>query len=234
MVPDSSERLIRAGATLLCREHEVGDVKRIDISMPLFKGMPSFPGDPPLSVERLRSLEHGDPYNISRLSFGSHAGTHVDPPAHFVLSGATVDRLDLNSLNGPCRVVETDPRSGTVGPDEVVGLPPGTERVLFRTANSARWARSLEFFSDYVGLSTEGADALVERGIRLVGLDSLSVENDPSGTYPVHHILLRRGILILEGLLLDGVPRGEYLLECLPLRLRDGDGGPARATLVTE
>ena len=209
-------------------------MKRIDISMPLFPGMPSFPGDPPLAVERLRTLERGDPYNISRLSLGSHAGTHVDPPVHFVPGGRAVDRLDLGSLNGPCRVVETDSRSRTVGPEAVNGLPPGTERVLFRTANSARWARSLEFFSDYVGLSPEAANALVERGVRLVGLDSLSVENDPSGAFPVHHILLGRGILILEGLLLDGVPGGEYLLECLPLRLRDGDGGPARATLLSE
>jgi len=209
-------------------------MKRIDISMPLFPGMPSFPGDPPLAVERLRTLERGDPYNISRLSLGSHAGTHVDPPVHFVPGGRAVDRVDLGSLNGPCRVVETDSRSRTVGPEAVNGLPPGTERVLFRTANSARWARSLEFFSDYVGLSPAAANALVERDVRLVGLDSLSVENDPSGAFPVHHILLGRGILILEGLLLDGVPGGEYLLECLPLRLRDGDGGPARATLLSE
>jgi arylformamidase len=208
-------------------------MRRIDISMPLFPGMPSFPGDPSFDVVQLCSITRGDPYNLSGLSFGSHAGTHVDPFGHFVPGGATADHLDLDVLNGPCWVVDVDARAAHVGADDVARIPTGTTRVLFRTANSTRWARSLTFFPDYVGLTTAAADALVERKVRLVGIDALSVENDPSGSFPVHHSLLARGTLILEGLLLAAAPAAEYRLDCLPLSLRDGDGAPARATLVT-
>jgi arylformamidase len=208
-------------------------MRRIEISMPLFRGMPSFPGDPPFESTPLRSVAGGDPYNISGLSLGSHAGTHVDPPVHFVPGGTTVDDLDLGVLNGPCRVVQVDGHATSVGSEDVARIPNGTTRVLFRTANSPRWASALTFFPDYVGLSPAAADALVERGVRLAGIDALSIENDPSEAFPVHHALLGRGILILEGLLLAAAPAGAYELECLPLRLRDGDGGPARATLLT-
>jgi len=208
-------------------------MRRIDISMPLFRGMPSFPGDPLFDSAPIRSISRGDPYALSGLSLGTHAGTHVDPPVHFLHGGTTVDRIDLEALNGPCRVVEVDARATSVGAEDITRIPRGTVRVLFRTANSARWANSLTFFSDYVGLTPAAADALVERRVRLVGVDALSVENDPSEAYPVHRSLLGGGTLILEGLLLASAPPGEYGLECLPLRLRDGDGGPARAVLVT-
>jgi arylformamidase len=208
-------------------------MRRIDISMPLFPGMPSFPGDPPFLVTSVSSIARGDPYDLSGLSFGSHAGTHLDPVGHFVPGGATADEIDLEVLNGPCRVVDVDPSVTSVGVDDVAKVPFGTVRALLRTANSARWASSLTFFSDYVGLTPAAATALVERGVRLVGIDALSIENDPTESFPVHHSLLRRGTLILEGLLLAAAPAGEYRLECLPLRLRDGDGGPARAALVT-
>jgi arylformamidase len=205
--------------------------RHLDISMPLFAGMPSFPGDPEFCSAELRSIAKGDPYNLSGISMGTHAGTHVDPPVHFLPRGTTVDRIDLDLLNGPCRVVDVGAEAKAVRPDDVAQIPRGTARVLFRTSNSARWARSLTFFPDYVGLTPAAAEALLERQVRLVGVDALSVENDPSGAFPVHHLLLGRGALILEGLLLDDVAAGDYVLECLPLRLRDGDGGPARATL---
>lgn len=208
-------------------------MRRIDVSMPLFPGMPAFPGDPKFSSTPVRSLAAGDPYALSSLSLGSHTGTHLDPPSHFVPGGATIDQLDLEVVNGPCRVVDVDPRATAVGADDVAKLPTGTARVLFRTANSPRWATALSFFADYVGLSPAAAAALVQRKVRLVGIDALSIENDPSGKFPAHHALLGNGTIILEGLLLAAVAPGEYTLECLPLRLRGGDGGPARVTLLT-
>lgn len=208
-------------------------MQRIDISMPLYEGMPSFPGDPAFRSTRVRSTDRGDPYNLSELHLGSHTGTHVDPPVHFVRGGTTVDELDLGVLNGPARVVDVDPRSSFVGAVDAEKVPPGASRVLFRTANSARWAKSLAFFSDYVALRSDAASVLVQRGVRFVGIDALSIENDPSGQFPVHHLLLGHGTLILEGLLLEDAPAGEYSLECLPLRVRGGDGGPARAALLS-
>ena len=203
-----------------------------DVSMPLFEGTPTFPGDPTFQHRPVRSIERGDAYSVSALSFGSHAGTHVDPPCHFIAGGATVDRLDLEVLNGPCWVAGVPPDVRSVGPEEVGRLPEGTRRVLFRTSNSPRWQEKLEFFSDYVAVSESGARALVDRKVRLVGVDALSVESDASGRFPVHHRLLGEGVLIIEGLLLADVPEGPYELHCLPLDLKGGDGGPARAVLT--
>jgi arylformamidase len=206
-------------------------MRRFDVSMPLYVGMPSFPGDPDFQSHPTHSIARGDPYNLSGLTFGSHVGTHVDPPRHFLPDGPTIDEVDLEALNGPCEVVEVPNSAKEIGPDHVRPLPVGATRVLFRTGNSARWARRLEFFPDYVALGAAAADALIDRAVRLVGIDSLSIESDPAETYPVHHALLGHGVLILEGLLLSDVPPGRYHLECLPLRLKGGDGGPARATL---
>jgi arylformamidase len=203
----------------------------IDVSMPLFEGMPSFPDDPSFVLEPLARLRRGEPYDLSRLVLGSHTGTHLDPPSHFFPGGVSVDRLDLEALLGPCLVVEGGSNLRTVEAAELANVPRGTRRVLLRTANSARWARKLEFFEDYVGLSLDGARRLVEQGVRLVGIDALSVETDPSLRFPVHRELLGHGVAILEGLLLGGVGPGDYDLSCLPLPVRDGDGGPARAVL---
>lgn len=204
---------------------------RFDVSMPLFPGMPAFPGDPAFEARSVRSVDHGDAYSVSALTMSSHAGTHVDPPSHFVAGGETVDRLDLSRLNGPCRVVEIPGAAPSVGPEEATQVPSATTRVLFRTRNSLRWKEKLAFFPDYVALNEAGARVLLDRGVRLVGIDSLSVESDPTGRFPVHHLLLGNGALILEGLLLAEVPPGEYELDCLPIRVRGGDGGPARVVL---
>lgn len=204
----------------------------IDISMPLSETMPGFPGDPPFSSHPVHAIAKGDPYNLSGLAMGTHAGTHVDPPRHFLPEGATIDQVDPAQLNGRCRVVEVPDGVTAIGAEEVARIPGGTPRVLFRTANSPRWSRRLEFFPDYVAVDLGGARALTERGVRLVGIDSLSVERDPSGRFPVHHQLLGHGTLILEGLLLAEAAPGEYELHCLPLRLSGGDGGPARAVLT--
>jgi arylformamidase len=206
-------------------------VRVLDVSMPLFEGMPAFPGDPPFRTEPVARLARGDPYDLSRLTLGSHAGTHLDPPSHLLRGGRTVDRLDLATLSGPCRVIAVGSGGSDVARQELARLPAGTRRVLLRTPNSARWARKLEYFEDFVGLSLEAARLLADRGVRLVGIDALSVESDPSRRFPVHRELLGRGVVVLEGLLLGSAPPGRYDLVCLPLRLRAGDGGPARAVL---
>jgi arylformamidase len=208
-------------------------VRLLDVSMPIRPGMPSFPGDPAVATAPVKRIDRGDAYNLSTWSLGSHTGTHVDPPIHFVAGGATTDQLDLSVLNGPCRVVDVPATSREVGPAEVAGVPRGTTRVLFRTSNSARWAGAPRFFDDYVAVTDAGAAALLAAGICLVGLDALSVESDPSGRFPVHHRLLGGGALILEGLCLAPAVAGPYDLRCLPLDLVGGDGGPCRAVLAT-
>ena len=201
-----------------------------DISLPIRPAMPRFPGDPEVEVHPLSVAGPGT-YGVSALSLGSHTGTHLDPPGHFVPGGAAVDRLDLDALNGPCTVVEVPTTRRFIGSADLPAAARSDERLLFRTGNSERWAAGSDYFPDYVALTGEAARALLDRRPRLVGIDALSVENDPTGRYPVHRALLGAGIPILEGLVLAGVPPGEYELVCAPLRLADGDGAPTRAFL---
>ena len=185
-----------------------------------------------MRVQRVRSIEAGAAYNLSSLVIGSHTGTHVDPPVHFIPGGATIDELPMEALNGPCQVIEVPTGRARIDAAVVREVPAGTARVLFRTSNSERWRASGAFFDDYVALERGAADALVAAGVRLVGLDAFSIERDPTLTFPVHHRLLGSGVLILEGLLLGDVPAGAYELRCLPLRIAHGDGGPCRALLI--
>src|SRR5579862_7465774 len=152
----------------------------LDLSIPLGATTPTFPGDPAIRVSRVRSLDRGDPYCLSSIAMGSHSGTHLDAPAHFIAGGATVDTADLELLNGPALVVAVPASATAIGPAEVAGIPPGTLRVLFRTRNSERWAAGEAFFDDFVGVDDGGAAALLARGVRLVGVDGLSVEHDPT------------------------------------------------------
>ncbi len=206
-------------------------MRSIDISMPLRPDMPAFPGDPPFRSTPVQELARGDPYRLSRLELGSHTGTHLDPPGHFLVDGAAADAFDLDTLCGPCEVLEVRPRGPAIVAQELDALARGTTRVLLKTPNSARWTGGLRFFEDYVGLGLDAARRLIERGVKLVGLDALSIESDSSGSYPVHRALLSAGVTILEGLLLAAVEPGPYELLCLPLRIAGGDGAPARAVL---
>jgi arylformamidase len=199
----------------------------IDITRPVSADLPVWPGDPPVVIEPVARIEAGDPAAVSRLALGTHTGTHVDPPAHFLPGAATVDALPLEVLVGPAVVVEVPPAAGPVDARRLAGLviPVGTERLLFKSEGDAAGTGG--------PLTAEGARWLVERGIRLVGADTLSIER-PTGDYPVHRTLLGAGIVIVEGLDLSAVPAGRYRLVCLPLRIAGGDGAPARAVLITE
>jgi arylformamidase len=194
----------------------------IDISRPIGSDLPVWPGDPAVLVEPVARLEAGDVAAVSHLALGTHTGTHVDPPAHFVPGGATVDELDLDLLVGPA--VVADLTGGTpvdAARLDALGLPAGTTRLLLKTGCDGPTGL----------LSSEGAAWLVARGVQLVGADTLSIE-PPDGSYPVHRLLLGAGVIIVEGLDLTAAPAGRYGLACLPLRIEGGDGAPARAVLL--
>ena len=183
-----------------------------------------YPGDPSFSIERVMSLAKGEIANVSQMELGVHTGTHVDAPLHFVDGAAAVESLDLDVLVGPARVVEVI-GDGDVGPETV---PDGVERVLFKTRNSAAWARDA-FYEDYASISPKAASRLVEAGVKLVGIDYLSV-----GGVETHETLLRAGVVAVEGLDLRQIEPGTYTLVCLPLKLEGSDGAPARAILIDE
>ena len=194
----------------------------IDISVPIQTGMVTYPGDPQVRLERVTSIAEGESANISKLDLGVHSGTHVDAPVHFIEGAAGVDRLPLEVLNGLCLVV------GAARLDEsaVAAVPDGVERVLFKTPNSELWAQD-SFPDEFERLDGAAARAIVEHGVRLVGVDYLSV-----GDEEAHHVLLRAGVVPVEGLDLRGVEPGAYELHCLPLRLVGSDGAPARTILI--
>lgn len=204
-----------------------------DISMGVQPGMPVWPGDPPVSLERTESIADGGQANVSRIACSVHVGTHVDAPNHFVDEAPTVDKLALKVLVGRAYVVHL-PRAEVLDARvlQAAGIPPRTRRVLFRTRNSTQWARGERtFHKDYVAVAPSGAEWLVKKGVQLVGVDYLSVA--PFGqAVETHRILLSAGAVVVEGLYLADVKQGRYTLYCLPLKLIGSDGAPARAILV--
>lgn len=205
----------------------------IDISVGIYNGMPFYPGDPGAEIRPHHQIVKGDVANLSELHLGSHTGTHIDAPRHFIDEGAPVDKLPLDVLVGPARVIDmTRVKSSILKKDlEDAGIE-GVERLLVKSTNSALW-EAAGFQRDYVSFSAEAAGYLVESGVQLAGIDYLSIERFKSETHPVHHSLLEAGIIILEGVDLAGVEAGDYDLVCLPLKIVEGDGAPARAVLVT-
>jgi arylformamidase len=201
-----------------------------DVSVPLSPTLVGYPGDPAVEITPVAQLAWGDAANVSRLTMSSHSGTHIDAPRHFFAAGIPVDTLDLHVLIGPVRVY-TFPNATHITAADLQSLSfAGIQRVLFKTTNSQFWARP-SFQTNYVALLPSAADFLVQQGIQLVGIDYLSIDAAEEQDFPVHRILLGAGIVILEGLDLREVPAGDYELIALPLRLRDGDGAPARVIL---
>jgi arylformamidase len=207
----------------------------IDISLPLGADTLVWPGDPPIEVTRTLRIANGDPANVSELRIGTHSGTHVDPPIHFVEGGASIDELALDRVTGDALVADLRTANEPIGAErlEALGLPEGLKRLLLRTANSELW-RSLpvQFPDTYACLTPDAATWIVQRGIELVGTDFLSIEQKGASGHPVHHMLLENGVIIVEGLNLLQAEPGPYTLVCLPLNVVGGDGGPARALLV--
>lgn len=204
--------------------------------MPLEAGMACWPGDPPFTLEPVTTLEH-DGVRTSRLTMASHTGTHIDAPAHFVAGGKGIDEIAPEVLVGPCWVSQLDPDDGCVEPHHLQELPwQHTTRVILRTASTRLSPPgSLPVVFDVTApaghLSAASARLLVERGVRLIGIDSLSIDAADSIDLPAHRILLAAGVVVVEGLVLDGVDTGAYTLLALPLRIRGGDGAPCRALL---
>ena len=201
-----------------------------DISVPVRPGMVTYQGDPQVRLERALSIADGAVANISRLDFGVHTGTHVDAPLHFIDGAPGAESIALDALVGPAHVVDATRIEQVLDEESLRGidLPAGAERLLFKTRNSRLW--ELEKFShDFVYLTGGGARYLIGLGMRLVGIDYLSV-----GDEEAHRELLHAGVVPVEGLDLRGVKPGAYRLVCLPLRLVDSDGAPARAVLIRD
>jgi arylformamidase len=208
-----------------------------DVSVPVSAATPTYPGDPGIEIKQWAAIASGDAANISLLHFGAHTATHVDAPAHFIEGAPVVAEMPLDVLIGPAQVV--------LIPDEVDAITASylstldlkdATRVLFKTRNSAFWSNTADGFrQDFTYIAPDAALALVESGVRLIGIDYLSVEKFKSERHETHETLLSSGVVIIEGLDLREVAEGSYELICLPLKIAGGtgDGAPARTVLRT-
>jgi arylformamidase len=203
-----------------------------DVSLILDENLPSWPGDPPAKLERTARIEAGDEYNCSQMFSSLHWGTHVDAPFHFNPQGWTIDQIPLEVLMGTTTVIE-------LGHPAIIKLNHlkkynlnSVERLLIKTRNSTYWDEPpLHFQKNYTCLSREVAEYFVRLDLKVVGIDYLSIECYDDPEYPVHKILCKQNIIIIEGLDLRQIRPGQYDMICLPLRIKNGDGAPARILL---
>jgi arylformamidase len=208
-----------------------------DVTIPISPAMICWPGDPPVIISPEKTVaEHG--YNLSRICMGTHTGTHIDAPRHLLDKSTPVDRILLDTLIGRAYVFEVDPQEGlAIQPTDLValGIPRDATRLLFKTANSDLWGMGPQTFEEhFVHLSKKAAHWLVERQVKLVGIDYLSVDAFAGDGVPAHRELLGAGIVIVEALDLSHVTAGVYQLVVLPLKIVGGDGAPARAVLIRQ
>ena len=209
-------------------------MRTYDVTLTISPELPVWPGDPAVELTRVSKIEEGANANVSRLNMGVHTGTHVDAPYHFLKDGKTVETLQLKDLIGRAYVLHLPDSVDTITRDvlENADIPPRTRRVLIRTRNSKLWAEAgSQFNTNYVAIKEDAARYLVERSVKLVGVDYLSVA-PYEDTAPTHKVLLEAGVIIVEGLNLSKVRRGRYNFFCLPLKLAGSDGAPARAILT--
>ncbi|MEY4167475.1 MAG: hypothetical protein RIR52_1299 [Acidobacteriota bacterium] len=206
----------------------------LDVTVSISSDLPVYPGDPQIEVTPVMSIAAGDIASVSRLGCGTHIGTHIDPPSHFISGGLSVDQLPLETLIGPCRVLDTG-EIPVITADWLSTQPiEGVTRLLFRTTNSRFWREESTFQTNFVHVEPAAARLLVACGVRLVGIDYLSIEKFDFDLPETHLALLGNGVIIVEGLDLGAVAPGDYELICLPLKIRDGDGAPARVVLRKE
>jgi arylformamidase len=205
-----------------------------DVSMPVRTGGLVYPNNPPISITPVQSIAAGNTANVSRIDLGSHTGTHVDAPLHFIAGGAGVDELPLDVLIGPARLIAFGDDVLAVGEAELRRHDlEGVTRLLIRTRNSAWLASgSTEFHPDFTHVAPDGAAYLVSLGVRLVGVDYLSVEQFRSPHHKTHKTLLENSVVIVEGMVLSEPPPGDYELYCLPMLMAGLDGAPSRAVLL--
>ncbi|HUR34763.1 MAG TPA: cyclase family protein [Vicinamibacterales bacterium] len=205
-------------------------MKLIDVSVPIDSNLATYPGNTPFSLEAIKRLSRGDSSNVSTLHLSAHSGTHVDAPRHFFDDGSGVDSLPLEMLCGRTRVIELTTRKGITAED-LSGFDLTEDvRLLLKTHNSRLWGTP-EFHPDFIGVTEGGARFLVDRGVKVLGVDYLSVEQYKTPGAPTHHVLLGAGTIVIEGLNLRDVEPGTYEMFCLPLAVVGADGAPARVIL---
>lgn len=205
--------------------------KWIDISVTIKAGMAHWPDNPAIKVDKMLDMNRGDVCNVSVLSFGSHTGTHMDAPLHFIKNGKSLDKMPLDATIGPCRVIEIKHKEAVTVEEIKNQRIKAGERILFKTRNSKKSWKTDEFDKNFVYISKEAAAFLAKAKVQTVGIDYLSVGGFFNDGIETHNALLGAGIWVIEGLNLAKIAPGKYELCCLPIKVLNSDGAPARALL---
>lgn len=209
-------------------------MRTYDITLTISPDLVVWPEDPPIELFRVSKIEEGAESNVSRINMSAHTGTHIDAPYHYIKDGSTVDTIPIELLTGRAYVLHIPDEVDLITAELIIDstIPPRTKRVLFKTRNSQFWdsSNNVKFDKNYTSLSPEASEILIQRGVKLVGVDYLSIAPFDD-LVPTHETLLRSGVVIVEGLNLSEVAQGRYTLYCLPLKLLNADGAPARAIL---
>jgi len=202
----------------------------LDITMPIRNGMVHWPGDVDVEIHKTSSIEKGDDANVTELRMSAHTATHVDAPLHFIAGAKDVTEFNLNVLTGLAKVFSIK-NTGSITLDEISAMKISEgDRVIFKTRNSEKDWSMLPFRENYIYLETDAALYLCDKGITCVGIDYLSIAGEKNGA-EVHRLLLEKEIIIIEGLMLDGIEEGDYEMICLPLKIKGADGAPARVII---
>jgi len=189
-----------------------------------------WPTDPPVEITCFKSPTKGDRSTVTKLTLGTHTGTHIDAPKHFLPEAEGVETLDPNVLMGPCTVLDLR-GVGDIGPEHLkAALESQATRILLRTG-TIETQMAEGFSKEFPAVTVEAAEVMVQAGVRLVGIDAMSVEVYHAPGAPTHHTLLEARVVIIENLLLKDVEAGDYDLIALPLRIEGADGAPARVLL---
>src|SRR5215475_9431960 len=200
--------------------------KWLDVSVPIYSGMVHFPNDPAIEIDTVTHVDRGDVCTVSRLTMGTHTGTHIDAPSHFLPGGSGTEAVPVETLIGPARVIEIKDRDAVKAAELRLHNLGAGERLLFKTSNSERCWKTSQFVPDFVSIAEDAASYLAGLDTLAVGIDYLSAGNPET-----HRTLLGAGVVIVEGLNLTGISQGRYELLCLPLKISGGDGAPARVLL---
>ena len=210
-------------------------MKIIDISVPISHKIPLWPNSSGLCLTRVAKIGKKSVVNETNIEMNAHVGTHIDAPLHFISKGISIDKSPLDIFIGPAFVANLPKVKEITAKDlQTLSLPKDVRRILFKTSNSLLWKKKVKKFKkDYVGLTADAALWLVKRGVKLVGMDYLSIAKF-SEAVAVHKILLGKNVYIIESLNLTGVKSGTYKLVCFPIKITDSEAAPARAVLLTE
>ena len=200
-----------------------------DISAPVHAGSPVFPGDTAYSQQWCATIAPGCPVNVSAITLSPHVGSHADAPLHYDAEGPAIGAVALDAFIGPCRVIHAIGTGPLITWEHIAhaaqNLPP---RVLVRTYERMpvdRWDGALAAYAP------ETVERLADLGVVLIGIDTASIDPAESKALPSHQVIRQRGLRVLENLVLDAVPEGDYELIALPLKLTTADASPVRAVL---